>query len=274
MLFVREPWWGTRPRATACSGGRSRGGGARATAPCGSSRRPTTPARGPSTSARAGSRRRAPPGSRCSRSTSSSTPVARLACQDHGVPRLRDGDARPLGDRAAPLIEDAAERSRVSMRTRLERLRASWRSILQAGVAAGLAWIDRHRGVRPRAAVLRAGVGDHHARADHLPARAARGRVGDRRRASGSRSATCSCSASASAPPSWRSWSCSRPRSRSSSAAARCSPRRRPCPRRSWPRSSPRPSGITFARFLDALAGGDRRPARQRARAAGRSGGA
>ncbi|HEY6692053.1 MAG TPA: FUSC family protein [Solirubrobacteraceae bacterium] len=46
-----------------------------------------------------------------------------------------------MGDRAAPLIEEAAERSRVSMRTRLDRLRLSWRSILQAGIAAGLAWL-------------------------------------------------------------------------------------------------------------------------------------
>jgi uncharacterized membrane protein YgaE (UPF0421/DUF939 family) len=57
------------------------------------------------------------------------------------VPRLREREARPFGDRAGPLIEEAAERSRVSMRTRLERLRVSWRSILQAGVAAGAAWI-------------------------------------------------------------------------------------------------------------------------------------
>ncbi|HET9740723.1 MAG TPA: FUSC family protein [Solirubrobacteraceae bacterium] len=56
------------------------------------------------------------------------------------TPRLRDREARPLADRAGPLIEDAAERSRVSMRTRMDRLRASWRSVLQAGVAAGLAW--------------------------------------------------------------------------------------------------------------------------------------
>jgi uncharacterized membrane protein YgaE (UPF0421/DUF939 family) len=57
------------------------------------------------------------------------------------MPRVRERDTRPLGDRAAPFIEEAAERSRVSMRTRLERLRLSWRSILQAGVAAGLAWV-------------------------------------------------------------------------------------------------------------------------------------
>jgi uncharacterized membrane protein YgaE (UPF0421/DUF939 family) len=57
------------------------------------------------------------------------------------VPRLRERDVRPLSERAAPLIEEAAEMSRVSMRTRLERLRLSWRSILQAGVAAGVAWV-------------------------------------------------------------------------------------------------------------------------------------
>jgi uncharacterized membrane protein YgaE (UPF0421/DUF939 family) len=57
------------------------------------------------------------------------------------VPRLRERDVRPFGDRAGPLIEEAAERSRVSMRTRVERLRVSWRSILQAGVAAGFAWV-------------------------------------------------------------------------------------------------------------------------------------
>src|SRR3954449_10546556 len=57
------------------------------------------------------------------------------------MPRIRDPDSRPFGDRAAPLIEEAAERSRVSMRTRLERLRFAWRSILQAAVAAALAWL-------------------------------------------------------------------------------------------------------------------------------------
>src|SRR6185312_15361508 len=57
------------------------------------------------------------------------------------MPRLRERDTRPLGDRAAPLIEEAAERSRVSMRTRLERIRLAWRAVLQAGVAAGIAWV-------------------------------------------------------------------------------------------------------------------------------------
>ena len=57
------------------------------------------------------------------------------------MPRLRSSDARPISDRAAPLIEEAAERSRVSMRTRVERLRVAWRSVFQASVAAGVAWI-------------------------------------------------------------------------------------------------------------------------------------
>jgi len=50
-------------------------------------------------------------------------------------------ETRRLGDRAAPVIEEAAERSRVSMRTRLDRLLLAWRSVLQAGIAAGLAWV-------------------------------------------------------------------------------------------------------------------------------------
>ena len=54
------------------------------------------------------------------------------------MPRLRESDARR---RAAPLIEEAAERSRVSMRTRVTRLQVAWRSVLQAGVAAGVAWV-------------------------------------------------------------------------------------------------------------------------------------
>jgi uncharacterized membrane protein YccC len=77
------------------------------------------------------------------------------------MPRLRDSEAR----RAAPLIEEAAERSRVSMRTRLERLRLSWRSVLQVGVAAGAAWffateILGHQGAffAPVAAIITLGL--------------------------------------------------------------------------------------------------------------------
>ena len=38
------------------------------------------------------------------------------------------------------LFEGAAERSRVSMRTRWGRVRAGWRTMVQAGVAVALAW--------------------------------------------------------------------------------------------------------------------------------------
>jgi uncharacterized membrane protein YgaE (UPF0421/DUF939 family) len=81
------------------------------------------------------------------------------------MPRLRDSDARPLADRAAPLIEEAAERSRVSMRTRLDRVRLAWRSVLQVGVAAGAAWffsteILGHEGAffAPVAAIITLGL--------------------------------------------------------------------------------------------------------------------
>ncbi len=81
------------------------------------------------------------------------------------MPRLRDSETRPFSDRAAPLIEEAAERSRVSMRTRLERLRLSWRSVLQVGVAAGAAWffateILGHQGAffAPVAAIITLGL--------------------------------------------------------------------------------------------------------------------
>ena len=46
-----------------------------------------------------------------------------------------------LPDRAAPLLEEAAERSRISWRARLERLRLAWRSIFQAALSAGIAWL-------------------------------------------------------------------------------------------------------------------------------------
>src|SRR3954447_9273999 len=55
--------------------------------------------------------------------------------------RRPEHDPIPPRGRAAPLIGEAAERSRVSMRTRFERLRLAWRSIFQASVAAGIAWL-------------------------------------------------------------------------------------------------------------------------------------
>ncbi len=55
--------------------------------------------------------------------------------------RRRSADSPTLSDRAAPLIEEAAERSRVSWGTRVERLRLAWRSIFQASVSAAIAWL-------------------------------------------------------------------------------------------------------------------------------------
>jgi uncharacterized membrane protein YgaE (UPF0421/DUF939 family) len=46
-----------------------------------------------------------------------------------------------LTERAQPLIEEAAERSRLSARTRAERLRNAARAILQSTLAATLAWL-------------------------------------------------------------------------------------------------------------------------------------
>jgi uncharacterized membrane protein YgaE (UPF0421/DUF939 family) len=46
-----------------------------------------------------------------------------------------------LTERGGALIEGAADRSRTSMRTRFERLRAAWRSIVQASVAATAAYL-------------------------------------------------------------------------------------------------------------------------------------
>jgi uncharacterized membrane protein YgaE (UPF0421/DUF939 family) len=41
-------------------------------------------------------------------------------------------------------FEDAAERSRVSMRARWERVRVNWRTLVQVGLATGLAWVIAH----------------------------------------------------------------------------------------------------------------------------------
>jgi uncharacterized membrane protein YgaE (UPF0421/DUF939 family) len=40
-----------------------------------------------------------------------------------------------------PLLEEATERSRTSMRTRFQRVRLAWRTMVQASVAASLAWL-------------------------------------------------------------------------------------------------------------------------------------
>jgi uncharacterized membrane protein YgaE (UPF0421/DUF939 family) len=48
--------------------------------------------------------------------------------------------ARTIPERAAPLIDQAAQRSRLSLRTRLERVRVAWRTVVQAGLAAASAY--------------------------------------------------------------------------------------------------------------------------------------
>jgi uncharacterized membrane protein YgaE (UPF0421/DUF939 family) len=48
---------------------------------------------------------------------------------------------RTLSERAQPLLEEAAERSRLSARTRAERLRDAARTILQSTIAATAAWL-------------------------------------------------------------------------------------------------------------------------------------
>src|SRR4051794_440393 len=91
-----------------------------ATRRSGSTRPRARPARAASTRARVGSRPGAPSRSRSWASTSWSTAA-------------RSVD--PI-----PLLEEATERSRVSMRTRWRRVRVAWRLMFQAGVAVALAW--------------------------------------------------------------------------------------------------------------------------------------
>jgi uncharacterized membrane protein YgaE (UPF0421/DUF939 family) len=46
-----------------------------------------------------------------------------------------------LRERAEPLLDEAATRSRVSMRARLQRVRLAWRTVVQAGLASALAYL-------------------------------------------------------------------------------------------------------------------------------------
>ena len=53
-----------------------------------------------------------------------------------------DEPQRPtLSERAQPLLEEAAERSRASARTRADRVRHAGRAVLQATLAATVAWL-------------------------------------------------------------------------------------------------------------------------------------
>src|SRR5215218_2690198 len=70
-----------------------------------------------------------------------------------------------LTERGGALLEEAAERSRTSMRTRFERLALAWRSLLQTAVAATLAYLIAHELIRhprpffaPVAAIITLGI--------------------------------------------------------------------------------------------------------------------
>src|SRR5918999_350436 len=79
------------------------------------------------------------------------TDISDTACHDECrlmLPMGARGDTRRgrsivcvIPERAQPLLEEAAERSRTSARARAERLRDTARAILQATIAATLAWI-------------------------------------------------------------------------------------------------------------------------------------
>ena len=87
-----------------------------------------------------------------------------------------------LSERGGALLEEAAERSRTSMR---DAARAGPARVAHARADVGgrdRRLSDRHRGRRSQPAVLRADRGLHHARHHDRPARAPRGRAGARRR--------------------------------------------------------------------------------------------
>ena len=154
------------------------------------------------------------------------------------------------------LFEDAAERSRVSMRTRWNRVRMGWRTMVQAGVAVALAWAAAKWLLGPPGAVLRPGL-----RGDRARDRATTSADGGRSSSSppsrsGSPRRTCSryqlgpgCCSSR--------WRCrSRSGSACSSGPASCSSTRSRSPPCSCSRSRPPSGGVSFARTLDALTGG------------------
>ena len=177
MLFVRPPWWGTGLAARLHRLG-ARGGGAPGLrddpALHAARRRPRARllrARG------LGARRAAP----------FAEPLLGLDLVEY-----RRGAVIP-----ERLFEDAAERSRVSMRTRWDRVRMGWRVMVQAGVAVALAWAVAKWLLGPQGAVLRAGLGDHRARHELPRARPAGGRARRRGHARDRRRPTCSPSSSA-----------------------------------------------------------------------------
>jgi uncharacterized membrane protein YgaE (UPF0421/DUF939 family) len=70
-----------------------------------------------------------------------------------------------LSERGGALLEEAAERSRTSMRTRFERLTLAWRSLFQTAIAATLAYLLAHEVIghprpffAPVAAIITLGI--------------------------------------------------------------------------------------------------------------------
>ena len=123
--------------------------------------------------------------------------------------------SRPAGRRSrSPIAPRRSrrprERSRVSWRTRVQRLRLSWRSRFQASVSAALAWLIATKVLGHPQPFFAPVVGHHRARHHDQPARA-RARSSSRSASrSGSPSPTCWRSRSAPARPSLR-WSCRSP---------------------------------------------------------------
>ena len=265
MLFIREPWWGSglAPRLMAMAVAEAAAPGLRRDAALHAGR----PGPRAGVLRARGLRDRGRPALGVdARVRPGRVPSRALTCRDCGNKTPARSATAP-----APLIDEAAERSRVSMRTRLERLRVSWRSILQVGIAAGVAWViatevfgHSQPFFAPVSAIITLGL-----TISQRGRRAVEVAIGVARRDRGRRPAR------------------ARDRGRRRPAGARGDARDRD---RDLPRLGqmlatqaavsaalvatlqPPTEGVTFARFLDALAGGDGRAARQRAPAAGRSG--
>ena len=204
--------------------------------------RAATPARGRSTSARAG----APT------ACAIPEPLLGLDLVEYRRDLLRitapcsaaDGRRRADAHRSRRAADRGGRRAlaRLDGARGVERLRLAWRSIFQAAVSAGAGVADRHRGARPPAAVLRARsrrssrsgitVGQRGRRAAEIALGVALGIA----------VADLLVLRSARARRSWRSSCCSRPRPRSSSAAGRCWPPRPRSRPRWWRRCSRRPT--------------------------------
>ena len=159
----------------------------RAWAACGRQRLSSTSAsRGPRLSMRAGL---AAPSGKSNRQVHGELHALRPLRDTIGI--MPEAPSR-LAERGGALIEGAADRSRTSMRTRFDRLRLAWRSIVQASVAATAAYLIATEVVGHSQPFFAPVVGDHHARDHRRPARAAARSSSRSASRSGSGSPTCS----------------------------------------------------------------------------------